>query len=138
MADSLRPGAILETCLYSSNLGVTRRFYSEVLGLELVFADTRNAFFRVGDGMLLLFDPDRTLQPGSQVNGAAIPTHGTAGPGHVAFKIAPDELDQWVERLEEQGVEIESLVDWPRGGRSLYVRDPAGNSVELAEAAIWR
>jgi hypothetical protein len=28
-------------------------------------------------------------------------------------------------------------VRWPRGGRSLYVRDPGGNSIELASPRIW-
>jgi hypothetical protein len=34
-------------------------------------------------------------------------------------------------------VEIEREVDWDEGGTSLYVRDPAGNSVELAPPTIW-
>ena len=32
---------------------------------------------------------------------------------------------------------IEQEVDWPRGGRSFYFRDPAGNSLELATPRIW-
>ena len=28
-------------------------------------------------------------------------------------------------------------IHWPRGGASLYLRDPAGNSVELAPGKIW-
>ena len=35
------------------------------------------------------------------------------------------------------GVRIEAEVAWPGGGRSIYVRDPSGNSVELATAAVW-
>ena len=35
------------------------------------------------------------------------------------------------------GVPVESEVSWPRGGASLYLRDPAGNVVELASPAIW-
>ena len=27
--------------------------------------------------------------------------------------------------------------DWPNGARSLYFRDPAGNSVEIAEPRLW-
>ena len=33
-------------------------------------------------------------------------------------------------------IPIESEVVWPRG-RSLYFRDPEGNSVELAIPALW-
>ncbi|HQX85206.1 MAG TPA: RdgB/HAM1 family non-canonical purine NTP pyrophosphatase, partial [Aestuariivirga sp.] len=39
--------------------------------------------------------------------------------------------------FESQGIAIERIVDWPDGGRSIYVRDPAGNSVEFAESRIW-
>jgi len=28
--------------------------------------------------------------------------------------------------------------EWPQGGRSIYFRDPAGNSLEFAEPRIWR
>jgi hypothetical protein len=35
-------------------------------------------------------------------------------------------------------VAVESDYTWPGGGRSLYFRDPAGNSLELGTPAIWR
>jgi catechol 2,3-dioxygenase-like lactoylglutathione lyase family enzyme len=56
----------------------------------------------------------------------------------VAFAVPEAELDAWRARLARHGVPVESEVRWPRGGRSLYVRDPAGNSVELAGESIWR
>jgi hypothetical protein len=34
-------------------------------------------------------------------------------------------------------VAIEADFEWPKGGRSIYFRDPAGNSVEFAEPRIW-
>ncbi len=40
-------------------------------------------------------------------------------------------------KLKAAGIEIESEVHWPNGGRSIYFRDPAGNSLECAEAKIW-
>jgi catechol 2,3-dioxygenase-like lactoylglutathione lyase family enzyme len=55
----------------------------------------------------------------------------------VAFAVAEAELPAWRERLGAAGVEVEAEIEWPRGGRSLYVRDPAGNSVELATPRIW-
>ena len=67
-----------------------------------------------------------------------VPTHGAAGPGHVTFSIRETEMAAWRERLSAEGVAIEKEVDWPGGGRSIYFRDPAGNSVELASARIWR
>jgi hypothetical protein len=32
---------------------------------------------------------------------------------------------------------IEKEFGWPRGGRSIYFRDPAGNSVELVTPGLW-
>jgi len=40
-------------------------------------------------------------------------------------------------RLDAARIAIEADFEWPGGGRSVYVRDPAGNSVEFAEARIW-
>jgi catechol 2,3-dioxygenase-like lactoylglutathione lyase family enzyme len=67
----------------------------------------------------------------------AVPAHGATGPGHVAFRILPEKLDAWRNHLADRGVAIEAEITWPGGSRSLYVRDPAGNSIELAPAAIW-
>jgi aminoglycoside/choline kinase family phosphotransferase len=46
-------------------------------------------------------------------------------------------IDRYVAVLADNGVAVEAEIAWPRGGSSLYVRDPAGNSVELAPARIW-
>jgi catechol 2,3-dioxygenase-like lactoylglutathione lyase family enzyme len=47
------------------------------------------------------------------------------------------DLPDWTERLQENGVSIERLHTWAQGGRSVYFRDPAGNSLELATPQIW-
>lgn len=129
---------VLETCLYASDLAAAERFYRDVLGLA-AFAreEGRHVFFRCGAGMLLLFDPARTRAAAGQVGGVPVPPHGATGAGHVAFAVPEAELSGWRDRLAAHGVPIEAEVEWPRGGRSLYVRDPAGNSVELAPARIW-
>lgn len=128
---------VLETCIYATDLDAAERFYVDVLGLERYSAVAgRHVFFRCGSGMFLIFNPARTSEP-SSVAGTLVPGHGTNGPGHVAFAIPDTEVPAWRERLERAGVAIESEVTWPRGGRSLYLRDPAGNSVELASPRIW-
>lgn len=134
----LRIGGVLETCLYADDLDAAERFHAGVLGLE-VFAreQGRHLFFRCGSGMLLIFAPARTASAAGQVGGVAVPAHGTRGPGHVCFRVEERDLAGWRRRLTEHGVSIEAEIAWPRGGRSLYVRDPAGNSVELAPARIW-
>lgn len=32
---------------------------------------------------------------------------------------------------------IEADFFWPNGARSIYFRDPSGNSIEFAEPSIW-
>ncbi|HKP15757.1 MAG TPA: VOC family protein [Gemmatimonadaceae bacterium] len=129
---------VLETCLYAEELEEAERFYSGVLGLPVVSREAgRHVFLRCGSAMLLVFDPARTASAPGQVGGTPVPTHGARGPGHVCFQVAAEELHSWRERFTRAGVAIEAEIAWPRGGSSLYVRDPAGNSVELAPAGIW-
>jgi catechol 2,3-dioxygenase-like lactoylglutathione lyase family enzyme len=123
---------ILETILYVDDLDAAERFYGGLLGLAL---DSRKdgifVFFRCGNGMLLLFDPKASRRS------RAVPAHGTEGAGHVCFAVAEADLDAWQARLGAAGVEIEQEAAWPRGGRSFYFRDPAGNSLEIASPSIW-
>ncbi|MEX2582098.1 MAG: VOC family protein [Gemmatimonadota bacterium] len=124
---------VLETCLYARELAAAASFYEEVLGLEpFSRADERHVFFRCGSGVFLLFNPDQTNLPGGDV-----PPHGASGAGHVAFSVPGDELPAWRARLDVCGVAVEAEIAWPSGGSSLYLRDPAGNSVELANPSIW-
>jgi catechol 2,3-dioxygenase-like lactoylglutathione lyase family enzyme len=125
---------ILETSLYVDDLAVARQFYTQVLGLE-IYAEQpgRHLFFRVGNQMLLLFDPKESNQPVG-----TFPSHGTQGAGHVCFAVRDEaELDEWQAQLESQGVTIERIHVWPGGARSLYFRDPAGNSLEFTTPGIW-
>ncbi|MFG0307071.1 MAG: VOC family protein [Phycisphaerales bacterium JB040] len=131
----------LETVLYAPDLDAAVAFYRGLLGLPLV-DDGRPLMlvFRVTQHpgrVLLVFDPRESALPGR-----AVPSHGTTGPGHIALRIDPDDEPRWRERLDAHQVAIEHTVEWgPSGGfrpgRSLYLRDPAGNSVELMTADIW-
>jgi catechol 2,3-dioxygenase-like lactoylglutathione lyase family enzyme len=124
---------IVETAVYADDLEGAERFYGGILGFAVLGKEAgRHVFFRVGDyQVLLVFRPDATLK------GDRLPSHGTSGPGHVAFGIAPEDLDSWHRRLLGHSVEIEQEVVWPYGGRSLYFRDPSGNSVELLTPGVW-
>ena len=133
----LRPGRILETALYVDDLDAAEAFYGGVLGLERSHrVPGRHAFFRVGAAMLLLFDPAATRQPPR--SGPPVPVHGPSpGQGHVAFAAEAGEFDRWRARFEAAGVAVEADFRWPNGARSIYVRDPCGNSVEFAEPRLW-
>lgn len=124
---------IVETAAYVDDLESAERFYQDVLGLERIARlPGRHVFFRVGDrDVLLLFRAAETLK------GDLLPAHGSTGPGHFALGVPTDALDAWREWLGKHSIGIEKEVQWPHGGRSLYFRDPAGNSVELSTRGIW-
>ena len=131
------PSQILETALYTDDLDAAEAFYSGVLGLEKITrAGNRHVFYRCGPGVLLIFNPDETEIP-STGGPLSVPPHGARGPGHLCFRAEAVELDEWRSRLEAGGVAIESDMEWPQGGRSIYFRDPSGNSLESTEARIW-
>jgi catechol 2,3-dioxygenase-like lactoylglutathione lyase family enzyme len=123
---------VYETVLYADDVRSLVGFYEATVGLRQIEApDDHSAAFRLEDGgVLLVFDPARTSAPGRFV-----PPHGTTGDGHVAFRV--DDLDAVTDGLGGNGVEVEREITWPSGGRSVYVRDPAGNSVEFVEGEIW-
>jgi catechol 2,3-dioxygenase-like lactoylglutathione lyase family enzyme len=90
------------------------------------------SFFQVGEGnVLLAFLAEVTLK------GDQLPPHGATGPGHFALGIEAEAFNAWRKLLHGHGVTIEKVVEWPRGGKSLYFRDPAGNSVELVTPGVW-
>ncbi len=133
----MTPGGILETVLYAGDLSAVRSFYEDVMGFTLFSEEPgRHVFFRCGDQMLLIFDPDVTKEPSSS-SSIAVPPHGAGGAGHVCFRASADEIAGWRVHLGVKGVEIEADFEWPQGGRSIYFRDPAGNSLEFAEPRIW-
>jgi catechol 2,3-dioxygenase-like lactoylglutathione lyase family enzyme len=134
VADAPRPTGVYETVLYADDVAAAARFYAEVVGLRAIDPpDEQSAAFRLADdGLLLIFSPQRT-----SAAGRFVPAHGTSGPGHVAFRLANGDLDRLAAHLGSAGVEIEREITWPLGGRSIYVRDPAGNSVEFVEGEIW-
>ena len=135
--DELKFEGILETALYVDDLDKADAFYGSVLGLERISrAGNRHIFFRCGPGVLLIFNAAETIKP-PPADGLQVPPHGTHGPGHMCFRVPKGQLGAWEEKLKAAGITIESEVLWPSGARSFYFRDPAGNSLECAEARLW-
>ncbi|MDX5350323.1 MAG: VOC family protein [Paracoccaceae bacterium] len=133
----MQPAAILETALYAPDLTAAEGFYGGLLGLSVIVkVPGRHVFFRVGAGVLLVFNPDATEIPAANP-ALPVPTHGARGPGHLCFASSRAEIAAWRARFKAAGVAVEAEFDWPNGARSLYLRDPAGNSVEFAEPRLW-
>lgn len=129
---------MLEAALYVPNLAAAETFYRDVLGLDVIGGvEGRHVFFRCGRTVVLLFNPEATEVPPELDARLPVPPHGARGPGHLCFAADAEEIERWKLHLPEQGVAIEAEMTWPQGGRSIYFRDPAGNSLEFAEPAIW-
>ena len=117
--------ALGEVALRVNDLQLMKRFYQDVLGLQVLGQFASAALLKIADGygghtqVLGLFD--RSVRVG--------PEHTTVD--HIAFTIALGDLESERRRLESFGLDVEveehGWVKW----RSLYFHDPEGNQVEL-------
>jgi catechol 2,3-dioxygenase-like lactoylglutathione lyase family enzyme len=128
---------ILETALYVDDLQEAARFYEDIMGLEIMATGDRLVALNAGGGTVLLLFQRGAAAKGVSFSEGRVPPHDGHGPTHFAFAVAAEELDAWSDHLVRNGIEIESRVSWNDGGTSLYFRDPAGHSVELATPGVW-
>lgn len=134
----MTPMGILETVLSATDLVAAEAFYRDVLGFEpFAKMENRHVFYRCGNQVFLIFNPQETSKPPPPDAPIPVPPHGTTGQGHVCFRASADEIETWKQHLQSKGVAIEADFEWPGGGRSIYFRDPAGNCLEFAEPRIW-
>lgn len=125
---------ILETVLYydENEEPEVERFYRDILGLRPIGRKAGQfLFFRIGHSVLLLFNPEASLRQRSP------PPHGAPGPGHTCFVVPPEAYERWKLYLARSGVPTGEEIEWPRGGRSFYFADPAGNQLEIADRDLW-
>ncbi len=129
--------ALLETSLYVASLNNSRDFYNKLFGFPLYLQDERMVALGIPNrGVLLLFVRGGSAQ-GSETPMGKIPGHDATGRQHLAFAIAADMLPEWEAHLTRQAIPIESKITWPRGGTSLYFRDPDQHSIEVATPGLW-
>ena len=127
---------VIETCIYSSDLGSMKNFYAGILGLPVIQEEQdKLIFLKAGKSMLLIFDPLRT-----KANNDSLPTHGTLTPPssiHFAMEIEEQEYHASKQLLTDNNIAIEKEVNWNSDAKSIYFRDPAGNLVELITPGGW-
>ncbi len=122
--------AIHHVAVIASDYRRSRRFYVEVLGLEViaeVFREARGSWkcdLRVGAAQIELFSfpdpPPRASRPEA------------CGLRHLAFSV--DRLDPVIGRLQAAGVAVEPVrVDQHTGCRFTFFADPDGLPLELYE-----
>jgi catechol 2,3-dioxygenase-like lactoylglutathione lyase family enzyme len=128
---------VVETAIHVDDVARSADFYQRLFGFEKLACDDRFCSFAVpGNAVFLLFKKGGSLAP-IRIPGGMIPPHDGSGHMHFAFKISAESLAACERELAEHGVAIESRVDWPRGGTSLYFRDPDGHLVELITPGCW-
>ncbi|MDB6176600.1 VOC family protein [Paracoccus sp. Z330] len=132
----------METALYADDLTAATAFWQDVMGLTAFqTVPGRHVFFRIGDTphpqVLLVFRAEATERPAPPDARLPVPSHGARGPGHFCMAVGRDHIDDWCRHLQSHDVGIEADFHWPNGARSIYFRDPAGNSIELAEPSLW-
>jgi catechol 2,3-dioxygenase-like lactoylglutathione lyase family enzyme len=128
---------VVETCLYVDDLERATRFYEDVLEFKRLVGDERFCALSVAGRSVLLLFVKGTALAAIPTPGGMIPPHDGAGNQHVAFAIPGLAEEAWKRRLRDRGIAIESTVDWPRGGRSLYFRDPDQHLLELITPGCW-
>jgi catechol 2,3-dioxygenase-like lactoylglutathione lyase family enzyme len=109
--------------LYSNNLEACTRFYSEILGMKIVWQpDADNIYLSSGTDNLAL-------------HRAAKDFHADKNQrlDHLGFFLKlKEDVDAWHEYLLAEGVEIKAAPkDHRDGTRSLYCADPDGNVVQI-------
>jgi len=122
---------VLETALYVADPSRSARFYHDLFGFEVIDTGERLIALNVRPGQVLLL-----FKKGSS---AGLPTTAHDGDGrlHLAFAIPAAELSVWRDWLRQHQVPIVDERTWPRGGVSLYFRDPDGHLLEVATPGVW-
>lgn len=128
---------VLETSLYVDDLDRASCFYEQTFGLTRIEGDDRFRAYSVGGRSVLLLFKRGASNRVTELPQGKLGPHDGNGPLHLAFSISAEELPAWEKLLLERGIPIETRIRWPRGGTSVYFRDPDKHSVELATPGVW-
>ena len=128
---------VVETAIAVTDVAASAAFYERVLGFGIQVQDDRFAALTVAPTQVfLIFKRGATSEP-MPFAGGTIPGHDGSGRMHFAFGIPAADFNVWLGRLRTLEIEVESTVEWPRGGKSIYFRDPDQHAVELVTPGVW-
>jgi catechol-2,3-dioxygenase len=123
---------IKETCIYMQDLEEAKSFYHGLLGLTIISdVESKHIFFRVGNSVLLCFNPDDSR------NKKSPPPHFAEGKYHFALEVEQEEYEANRQALIGKGIKITDEVTWKNGLKSSYFEDPAGNVLEIIPTGVW-
>ena len=137
MSEYARPiKALGEVVLRVSNLDTMQEFYEKVVGLELLErSENMMAFFRIAPDYeghtpsLALFDQSGEADHRSRHYDGLDPDKSTLH--HIAFTISASDHETEKQRLQNLGLDVETVEHVWQHYRSLYITDPEGNVVEF-------
>ena len=137
MSEYARPiKALGEVVLRVSNLDTMQEFYEKVVGLELLErSENMMAFFRIAPDYeghtqsLALFDQSGQVDHRSRHYTGVDTEKSTLH--HIAFTISASDHETEKERLQNLGLDVETVRHTWQHYRSLYITDPEGNVVEF-------
>ena len=126
----MNPLGLLELVLEVRDLEKSVGFYRDLLGMREAVrwgAKRPAVWLELGRHQVL------GLWPASS-GGPDVAIHSSRGGAHVHFAVfvGPGSLGAWKPRLEAAGLAVEGPVEFDQG-TSLFVDDPDGNVVELAD-----
>ncbi len=124
------PRGIGAITLFVEDVEAAKRFYREVFGLPIVFADDNSAVFDFGNTIINLLQATAArelIEP-------AVVARREAG-SRLQLTIKVDDVDAMCAELATRGVELlNGPLDRPWGVRTASFSDPGGHIWEIAQA----
>ena len=113
---ALKTVSIDHVVLYTRDLPRARRFYLDVLGMEVAHENDHQCFMRCGAQQVALFTADTEIHGGSEVN-------------HMALRLQSGTYEEVKSRLEAEGIAVHGR---PGDPNCIYFDDPDGHGLQLA------